>query len=144
MNVYTSFPIGSYVEWTDAHTGDRYRGHVVTKEHQQYGIDVIDVKVKDIKLNPKRKDTYTIGETAPVYARRDKLKRIDLPTEANKTRKSKLLTELRFKPEDGVFPGGINFQNAKNRVFKSHPEYFATRNQRRRTLRNRNRNRNSK
>ena len=141
MNTNTNFPAGSYVEWTEVHTGDRYRGKVVKPKHRHYGTEVIHVEVKDIKLYPTRKDAYAIGEITPIvlkHANRTGLKRIDLPTEANKTRKSELLTELRFKPEDGVFPGGINVQNAKNRVLQSHPEYFATRNQRRRTLRKRN------
>ena len=111
----------------------------MTSEHQQIAILV---EVMDFKLYPKRKDAYAIGDIAPIVLKRAVpigLKRIDVPTEANKTRKSELLTELRFKPEDGVFPGGTHFQNAKNRMVKSHPEYFATRNPRRRTLRNRNR-----
>jgi hypothetical protein len=138
MNIYTNFPVGSYVEWTDPETEDIYRGHVVTRTNHQFGIDWLDVKVEDIKLNPIRNDTFAIGQIAPVQPRHSRFKRLDLPTEANKARKSEILTELRFKPEDGVFPGGIHFQNAKNRMLKSHPEYFATRNQRRKTLRKKN------
>ena len=142
MNTNTSFPVGSYVEWTEVHTRDRYRGKVVRRYGTETKREVIHVEVMDLKLYPKRKDAYAIGDIAPialVHAVPTGLKRIDVPTEANKTRKSELLTEVRFKPEDGVFPGGIHFQNAKNRVVQSHPEYFVSRNPRRRTMRNRNR-----
>ena len=35
------------------------------------------------------------------------------PTNANKTRKTAMLTELKTLPEFGTFPGGKNYQNAK-------------------------------
>jgi len=127
MNTNTSFPVGSYVEWTEVHTRDRYRGKVVKPKHRHYGTEVIHVEVMDLKLYPKRKDAYAIGEITPIvlkHAVRTGLKRIDLPTEANKTRKSELLEELRFKPEDGAFPGGIHFQNAKDRMVTSQNNAF--------------------
>jgi len=113
------FPVGSVVEWHNT-LGDRYRGVVAPPDkirleptwgwraNHQLVIEIIGRT-----LNPKRKDAYEIGNQQPVEP--EYLRRIDIPSEANKTRKRTLLQEFATLPEMGAFPGGINFQEAKGR-----------------------------
>ena len=86
-------------------------------------------------LNPVRKDTYAIGHK--MYIDPKYLRRIDIPTEANKTRKNTLMKEIPTLPEMGAFPGGINYQQAKERFAYETAKQSTKRNRRksRRSLR---------
>jgi hypothetical protein len=139
QRVLANFPVGSVVQWIHAPTGDRYRGIVLPQDinvrhwSEHYDTTHVEIKVIGRTLNPVRKDTYAIGSQQDI--RVTDLQRADIPTEANKTRKSELLTELRFKPEDGVFPGGINFQEAKERFLHETAKTQSTKRNRRKSRR---------
>ena len=55
--------------------------------------------------NATLKDTYPVDMVIEVGCK---------PTEENRKRKKNALVELRTSPAHGTFPGGINYQKAKN------------------------------
>ena len=133
------FPVGSVVEWRNT-LGDRYRGVVAPPDkirleptwgwraNHQLVIEIIGRK-----LNPERRDAYAIGTQAGVKP--ESLRRIDIPSEANKTRKHTLEKELHMLPEMGAFPGGINFQDAKERFLYETAKKQSTKRNRRKSTR---------
>jgi hypothetical protein len=141
QRVLANFPVGSVVQWIHAPTGDRYRGIVLPQDinirhwSEHYDTTHLEIKVIGRTLNPVRKDTYAIGSQQDI--RVTDLQRADIPTEANKTRKRTLLQELPLLPEMGAFPGGINYQEAKERFL-----HKTAKTKSRKRNRNRNRNRN--
>jgi hypothetical protein len=139
QRVLANFPVGSVVQWIHAPTGDRYRGIVLPQDinvrhwSENYDTTHLEIKVIGRTLNPVRKDTYAIGSQQDI--RVTDLQRADIPTEANKTRKHTLLQELPLLPEMGAFPGGINFQEAKERFLHETAKTQSTRRNRRKSRR---------
>lgn len=127
------FPVGSVVQWINRTTGDRYRGLVLpqTIDYQDWSLAI---KVIRRTLNPERKDAHPIGRVVSMDAK--DLQRADIPTEANKTRKNTVMKEIPMLPEMGAFPGGINYQQAKERfAYETAKKQSTKRNRRKKTRR---------